>query len=119
MPLCYFLFGPLNGSIQEPKLKVRLCSTSDLPGESCAREFLLEGKPVCVARLNGTVFALDNVCPHRGGPLSDGVILDGKIVCPWHGWQFDLQTGMSVQVPDTGVAVCRISIEGNDVFLEK
>jgi nitrite reductase (NADH) small subunit len=90
-----------------------------LPEEGHAREFFLEGKPICVARLNGTLSALDNVCPHRGGPLSDGVILDGKIVCPWHGWQFDLQTGKSVQVPDTGILVHRISVEAEDVFLEK
>lgn len=45
--------------------------------------------------------------------------MDGKIVCPWHGWQFDPLTGRSVQVPNTGVQVYPLSIEGEDVFIEK
>jgi len=100
-------------------LKTWIGKIGDLPEEGRAREFFCEGKPVCVARVHGVVSAMDNVCPHRGGPLSDGVILDGKIVCPWHGWQFDPSTGMSVQVPNTGVDLYRISIEGDDVFLER
>ncbi len=100
-------------------MKVKICTVSELPAEGRAKEFFFEGKPVCVARLNGSLVALDNVCPHRGGPLSDGVILDGKIVCPWHGWQFDLITGMSVQVPNTGVDLYRITVEGDEIFMER
>lgn len=99
-------------------MKVKIGTTSVLPAEGRAKEFLVNGKPVCVARVNGTLAAMDNVCPHRGGPLSDGVILDGKIICPWHGWQFDPVTGMSVQVANTGVNLYRISIEGEDVCIE-
>jgi nitrite reductase (NADH) small subunit len=61
---------------------------------------------------------MDNVCPHRGGPLGAGVIDDGKLICPWHGWQFDPTTGKSIQVPDAGVAIYPISVEGDDVFVE-
>lgn len=100
-------------------MKVRIGSIADLPAEGHAKEFLCDGKGVCVARVDGQLAALDNVCPHRGGPLSDGVIMDGKLVCPWHGWQFDPKTGQSVQVPDTAVDRYEISVEGEDVFLEK
>ncbi len=99
-------------------MKVRIGSLTEMPEQGKAKEFLCSGKPVCIANVNGTLTAIDNVCPHRGGPLSDGVILDGKIICPWHGWAFDPETGQSVQVPDTGVKTYALSIEKEDVFLE-
>jgi nitrite reductase (NADH) small subunit len=42
---------------------------------------------------DGQLFATDNACPHRGGPLADGIVGDGKVICPLHGWKFDLATG--------------------------
>ena len=42
---------------------------------------------------DGRLFAIDNACPHRGGPLADGVIGAGKVICPLHAWKFDLETG--------------------------
>ena len=89
-----------------------------MPAEGEAKEFNCGGKEVCVARVDGSLFAMDNVCPHRGGPLAQGVIDEGKLICPWHGWQFEIATGKSVQVPDTGVVVYKLSVEGEDVFVE-
>ena len=100
-------------------MKVRIGTTSDLPIEGHAREFDCAGRSICVARVNGKLTAMDNVCPHRGGPLSDGVVLDGKIVCPWHGWQIDPVTGKSAQLPAAGVELYQLTIEGEDVFLER
>jgi nitrite reductase (NADH) small subunit len=42
---------------------------------------------------DGRVFAADNACPHRGGPLSEGVLGGGKVICPLHAWKIDLETG--------------------------
>ena len=42
---------------------------------------------------DGTVCVLDNTCEHIGGPIVDGAIDDGCVVCPWHGWRYELQTG--------------------------
>lgn len=100
-------------------MKMKIGTVHELPEEGRACEFHCSGTTICVARVNGVVTAIDNVCPHRGGPLADGVVMDGKIVCPWHGWQFDPLTGRSVQVPNTGVQVYPLSIEGEDVFIEK
>ena len=47
-----------------------------------------------------------------------GVIDDGKLICPWHGWQFDPSTGKAVQVPDAGVQVYRLVIDGDSVFVD-
>jgi nitrite reductase (NADH) small subunit len=76
---------------------VRICSQSELPGSGEVREFTAGGRAFCVANLNGTISVLDGVCPHEGGPLGEGSIEEGRVVCPWHGYAFDLRTGDSEQ----------------------
>ena len=71
----------------------RLAAKSDLPDDGEAKEFALGDKMICIASVDGAYSALDNVCAHRGGPLGQGVVLDGKVVCPWHGWEYDMRTG--------------------------
>jgi nitrite reductase (NADH) small subunit len=97
---------------------VRLCSVSDLPPEGEAREFPLGGKTICVANLGARYAAMDNVCAHRGGPLGQGVVLDGKVVCPWHGWMFDPHTGVANDDPRCRVAVYPVQISGTDLLIE-
>src|SRR5690349_3399480 len=97
---------------------VRLASVSELPTDNTAKEFRCEGKEICVAHVNGQLSAMGNVCPHRGGPLGTGIVDDGKLVCPWHGWQFDPATGSAIQVPDAKVEVFALSIKGDDVFID-
>ncbi len=99
-------------------MKLRLGSLSEMPADGTAQEFDCGGKLCCVANVGGRLSAMDNVCPHRGGPLGTGVIADGKLICPWHGWQFDPATGKAIQVPNAVVEVYPLSIEGNDVFIE-
>ena len=96
----------------------RLCGKSDLPAEGKAKEFSVEGKMVCVANVNGELAALDNVCPHRGGQLGLGVVLDGKVICPWHGWAYDPQTGAIAHIPDEKIPVYPLKVEGDDVLIE-
>ena len=97
---------------------VRIGTVSELPPEGEAGEFECQGKTICVARANGEVTAMDNVCLHRGGPLAQGVVMGDKIVCPWHGWEFELKTGKLGAGTDAGVPVYRVQIEGNDVLVE-
>lgn len=51
------------------------------------------GREIALFRTGKTVAALDNACPHQGGPLVEGVVQGGHVLCPWHGWRFDLATG--------------------------
>ena len=54
-------------------------------------------KTICLARTKKGFFALDDACPHQGGPLSEGECTPGgAIVCPWHKYHFDLKTGRFV-----------------------
>jgi nitrite reductase/ring-hydroxylating ferredoxin subunit len=66
----------------------------------------------------GQLFALDNTCPHRGGPLAGGKLLNGELACPWHGFRFDPATGcarMPTQHPPARTIPVRRA--GNDVHL--
>ncbi len=60
-----------------------------------AREVKVHKKPMTVVRLGDRFFAVNSICPHMGGPLSCGTVEAGHLRCPWHGWTFDLATGMS------------------------
>ena len=58
------------------------------------RPFIVNGRTIAVFRQrDGRVFAADNQCPHRGGPLAEGIVGDGKVICPLHGWKIDLASG--------------------------
>lgn len=64
------------------------------PGEG--RVFRVRDSEVAIFRARtGQIFATQSTCPHRGGPLADGLIGDGKVVCPLHSYVFDLVTGQS------------------------
>ena len=67
----------------------KLASKSDLPPVNEVKELPCNGKQVCVVNLNGEIHAMENTCLHMGGPLGEGVIEDGKVICPWHGWAWD------------------------------
>jgi nitrite reductase/ring-hydroxylating ferredoxin subunit len=54
---------------------------------------LVDGVPVLLVREGGDVHALANRCTHRGGPLHEGEVSEGRVTCPWHGSEFDLRTG--------------------------
>lgn len=97
---------------------VKLASRSDLPKAGEAKEFTLGHRVICVANIGGTYSAVDNVCIHRGGPLGQGVIMDGKLICPWHGWRYDVTTGVPMENPNLKVDVYRLKIEGDDVLIE-
>ncbi len=96
----------------------KIATQSDLPEEGEAREFTLGEKVICIANVEGEYSAMDNVCVHRGGPLGQGVIMDGKVVCPWHGWAYDPKTGIPDVNPDTRVQVYPLRIEADEVLIE-
>ena len=54
------------------------------------------GADVALVSTPDGVFAMDNVCPHSGGSLGDGVVEGGVVTCPLHGWQFECRTGRSI-----------------------
>ena len=96
---------------------IKLTTQAELPPNNVVKEFACLDKMVCVANVNGTITAMDNVCLHRGGPLGQGVIEKGKVVCPWHGWVWDPQTGQAAHNA-ARLAVYRLKIENGEVLIE-
>jgi nitrite reductase (NADH) small subunit len=97
---------------------IKLANESELPAVDEAREFPCGDKIICIANVNGNYSAMDNVCLHRGGPLGQGMIEGGKVVCPWHGWQWNPATGEAAHNPNAKVAVYALKIENGDVLVE-
>ena len=79
----------------------------------------VKGKALALFRVNGKVYCIDNTCPHASGPLCEGEVDDGKVICPWHGWTFDLATGDAVS-PAYGSSVVthKVEVNGNDVYVD-
>ena len=78
--------------------KVKVASASEIqPGGRLVVE--AGGKQIAIFNVNGKLVACDNVCLHRGGPLGEGDIEELIVTCPWHGWQFDVTTGVNPQMP--------------------
>ncbi len=76
-----------------------------------------DGISVAVFRIGSKYYALENTCPHQGGPLGDGDFVDGATVaCPWHGWTFDVRTGLNTKFPDTiKIKTFPVKVEGEDI----
>ncbi len=96
---------------------VRACPLADVPEEGAVR-VVLDGRPVCVARSEGEVFALYDVCSHAEVPLSEGEVEEGTVECWLHGSRFDLRTGRPTGLPATKpVPVYATKIDGDDVLV--
>jgi len=74
-------------------------------------------KPVCLTNYGGQVNALDNRCPHQGGPLGEGSIENGMLRCPWHGWDFDPVTGKPPGGYDDGVPTFAVEEREDGVYV--
>lgn len=80
--------------------------------------YMVDGRVIAVFRQrDGQLFATQNVCPHRGGPLADGIIGAGKVICPLHARQFDLKTGASVGGDCCAIQTYPIRVEGSEIIL--
>ena len=75
-------------------------------------------KELALFQLDGAWFAIDNACPHRGGPLAEGHAEDGCVTCPWHGWEFDLAGGAAKHRPEIVAATYPVRIDGDDVKID-
>jgi nitrite reductase/ring-hydroxylating ferredoxin subunit len=75
--------------------RLRIASTADIP-LGTARFFPLDARPVVIVHNAGRFYAFDGLCPHKGFELDGAYVIDGCIECPWHHYQYDLQTGENI-----------------------
>jgi len=72
---------------------------------------------ICLTHYKGKFSALDNACPHQGGPLGEGSIENGMLRCPWHGWDFDPCNGQSPGGHDDSIKTFEVKEEGDAIFV--
>ena len=90
---------------------LRTVNVSELPPGTC-KAVEVNGKTVALFNVDGKVYALDNVCLHRGGPLGEG-FLEGEVVtCPWHQWQYNVRTGEMCGNPAVKVTAYPVQVVG-------
>ena len=71
----------------------RVAAVSELASEGLGHAVKADGLELAVFRWNDRIFAIENLCPHLGFPLSEGIVQDGEVICSWHGWRVSLENG--------------------------
>jgi nitrite reductase/ring-hydroxylating ferredoxin subunit len=98
-----------------------VADVSEIPAGQ-GRTFEVAGRQIALFHVGGEsgsrFHAMDNQCPHRGGPLGDGPLTGTTVTCPWHGWQFDCTTGKSTRNASVCVASFPAGVDGSSVYVE-
>jgi nitrite reductase (NADH) small subunit len=77
-----------------------------------------EGITLAIFRVKDEFFALQNSCLHRGGPLGEGTLEGYDVICPWHGWKYDVRTGSFKVIPPLKVTTYPVRMEGDSLLVE-
>lgn len=93
---------------------VAVAKVSDLAAGS-GKVVDVNGKAVALFNVNGTFYAIDNTCRHRGGPLGEGTLEGTVVTCPWHMWDYDVTTGEFTANRDVKVATYPVQVEGTEI----
>ena len=94
-----------------------LCKYSDIK-ENTGNRFFINENDIAVFKVGGRIYALSNICPHQHSPIIyDGIIEEGNVVCPAHGWSFELKSG-KLGGNRRGLEKYEVMIAGNDVYIK-
>jgi nitrite reductase (NADH) small subunit len=96
--------------------KTKVAQVADL-GDGQAKVVELAGRSIALFNVGGRFYAIDNLCPHRGGPLGEGDMDGPIVVCPWHGWRWDVTTGANANNPAVRVSCYPVTVEQGAVFV--
>ena len=72
-------------------------------------------KEVAVFNVDGTFYAIDNICKHRGGPLGEGELEGDTVTCPWHAWQYNIKNGNCLTKEGIKMDTYEVQVEGDEV----
>jgi ferredoxin-thioredoxin reductase catalytic chain len=107
----------LEGVIEEASgpVDVRVAAFGDL-ADGQTRHVKIGKRDIALVRASGQYFALSNVCRHAFAPLAEGFVDDYHLMCPWHGWRYDVRDG-STDHPDADVRTYPVSVRDGEVFV--
>ena len=119
---------------RSPKANLHYAASTNEMNESGRVVTEIRGRQIAVFDVDGEYHALSNFCPHQGGPVCEGVVAGnidvdegGKLVyendrktvaCPWHGWQFEIETGRHVAESGYRVPTYDVVVEGGDIYVK-
>lgn len=95
---------------------LRIAAATLPPGERLCLEH--QGRPLTVLNVAGAYHAVENNCPHRGGPVGEGEVEGSILTCPWHGWSFDLRSGHCTSNPAALLTTFACRVDGDDVVVD-
>jgi len=97
---------------------VRAVTAADVPPGS-GKAVLLAGRWYALFHdAERGFFAIDDTCPHQGASLGEGTYHEGRVICPWHNWVFNVRTGECLRIPDVNVACYATRPAGGDIEIE-
>ncbi len=99
----------------EPRF-VRVAAAADVPPGTGA-VVQADGRAIALFNVDGSFYAIDNTCLHRGGPVGEGDLEGLVVTCPWHGFQYDVITGRNVFDPDVGLESFPVRVENGDILV--
>jgi 3-phenylpropionate/trans-cinnamate dioxygenase ferredoxin component len=92
--------------------------TADIP-PGTAKAFAIDGADILVCNVDGSFFAIEDVCTHDGGALDQGTLEGRCVVCPRHGAAFDVETGAAVRLPAVmGLQTFNVRVEDDAIVIE-
>ena len=94
-----------------------MAAVSELATEGLGHAVRADGLDVAVFKWRDRIYAVENLCPHLGFPLSEGIVQDGEVICSWHGWHVRLQDG-SCRRERERAKVYACEIRGDEVWVE-
>ncbi len=95
---------------------VKVGRLADIPvGSSTVVE--VAGKTMAVFHCQDGFYAMENTCPHRGGPLGKGSLAGTTVTCPWHGWQFNVTSGACLVNPAVTQQTYAVTVEGEELVV--
>ena len=76
------------------------------------------GREILLVNVKGSIFAVENECPHQGSPMNAAVVKDGYIACPRHGYRFSLIDGSCAEHPECTLQVFPVQLVGDDIMVD-
>jgi nitrite reductase/ring-hydroxylating ferredoxin subunit len=96
--------------------EICVCDLNAIP-ENGMLQYELDGSSVLICRDGEKLHAVDGICPHRGAQLATGTLEGNVVVCPWHDWAFDVESGCGLTNPTSNLRKFDVWVRDGQVFV--
>lgn len=78
----------------------------------------VSGREILLVNVKGTIYAVENECPHQGSPMNAAIVKEGYISCPRHGYRFSLTDGQCAEHPECVLTIFPVHLSGDDILVD-